>query len=344
MYFGPRRKGCTQAIFLEIIACVPVSPPVPVTYRGASFPKVAAFELTGECIAHALDSGAAGGFLVRDVLAEWRVRFGAQIQNLPAGEVPNSVLQMPTHIASLASAGLWSYLTITPTMKFDASCSLSLLRQHLQTFFKLDTPHAELERITTEHVLEVGLDGGMFRWAADSVCSWAPDIIAAGGDDESRDHRRMHVEQIVAWLRQADWSANESELVNSRLVVGEFGNWNHQLQKFTSYRIGFLLECLVLSFGIRSASDLQVVLGHAVQLLPPAWRSSLAALMKADATLPSAATMTRARLYVDVAYMLLKRKQFETLLESRPVFFGLIDSSPQGGRNWEIFELYGSLM
>ena len=50
------------------------------------------------------------------------------------------------------------------------------------------------------------------------------------------------------------------------------------------------------------------------------------------------------RLYVDVAYMLLKRKQFETLLESRPVFFGLIDFSPQGGRNWEIFELYGSLM
>ena len=112
-----------------------------------------------------------------------------------------------------------------------------------------------------------------------------------------------------------------------------------------AYKTGFLLECLVLSFGLRSASTLPVTVKHAIRVLPPVWVASLTKLMQGDRTLPSAATLSRARLYVDVGYMVYLQQVHAGMLDATepPVLFGLVDSSPQGGRNWELFEMYGVL-
>jgi hypothetical protein len=258
------------------------------------------------------------------------------------GLAPNSFLQLPCHIAQLVSRGLWQYITMCPSMKFDVTCSLKGLRFELQRVWRDGPPtNFDLQEQTAENLVTHGVGGGMFRWIADSVAGWSSDILQAAVNAESREERRLQLEQMVTWLREVDRSSNESELINSRLQIGEFGNWNHRLQKFASYKAGFLLECLVLTFALRSASDLKSTLVHAVQVLPPVWRSSLLSLMRDDASLPSAATLTRARLLVDVAFMLMQQRIFRDLLQTRPVLYGLVDSSPQGGRNWELFEIYG---
>ena len=56
--------------------------------------------------------------------------------------------------------------------------------------------------------------------------------------------------------------------------------------------------------------------------------------------MPSGATISRARLYVDVGFMLLRQDYHDIIMASDPVLYGLVDSSPQGGRNWQLFEMH----
>ena len=155
------------------------------------------------------------------------------------------------------------------------------------------------------------MQGGMFRQIADSLIAWASAIIESPVDEEERHSRRMSIEQMIAWLLSLSSHGDESELVNSRLKVRQFGEWNKELGKFTAYKSGFLLECLILMFSLRDASKLASTVKQAMRVLPPMWAASLTALMRHDRTLPSAATLSRARLYVDVGFMLFCRRRHE---------------------------------
>jgi hypothetical protein len=80
---------------------------------------------------------------------------------------------------------------------------------------------------------------------------------------------------------------------------------------------------------------------QAARCLPPVWAASLTDVIQGAKCTPSASTLSRARLYVDVGFMLCMQREHAELLADRPVLFGLVDSSPQGGRNWELLEMYG---
>jgi len=181
----------------------------------------------------------------------------------------------------------------------------------------------------------------MMRSIADALIQSSPGIICDAMDPDDADARRMQIESMVAWLNAADQATSESMLMKTRLTHREFGYWNEDLCKFTSYKIGFLVECLVLSFGLRSSAVLDATVKQAIRLLPPAWATSWSTLLNGDSTLPSA-TLSRARLFVDVGFMLLLQHKHAALLaaEDPPVFYGLADSSPHGGRNWELFEMF----
>ena len=57
--------------------------------------------------------------------------------------------------------------------------------------------------------------------------------------------------------------------------------------------------------------------------------------------LPSQSTLCRLRGRIDVAYMLVTRILIKTCLEGRGlVMYPVVDSSPQGGRDYELMVLY----
>ena len=57
--------------------------------------------------------------------------------------------------------------------------------------------------------------------------------------------------------------------------------------------------------------------------------------------LPSQSTLSRLRGRIDVAYMLVTRILIKTWLEGRGlVMYPVVDSSPQGGRDYELMVLY----
>ena len=53
---------------------------------------------------------------------------------------------------------------------------------------------------------------------------------------------------------------------------------------------------------------------------------------------PGRKALIRARLAFDVAYMLIMREVHQAHVDMQSIAFGLIDSSPQGGRNWLLHE------
>jgi hypothetical protein len=179
---------------------------------------------------------------------------------------------------------------------------------------------------------------------ADNLVRWAPTIIghARQQGPERADEESNLLEDFVYWLRSADRQLDSGELVSHSLAFRRRGHWSAQLGKYFSYRSGFLLECLILSFNLRSASKLHASVHQALRLLPPAWQKSISTILSSSqSTMASAATISRSRLTIDIAYMIYMRRQFESLItnDRAPVCFAMFDSSPQGGRNWLLGEL-----
>ncbi len=160
---------------------------------------------------------------------------------------------------------------------------------------------------------------------------------------------------MVYWLRVAERQLDAQRLLSHAIVIRQRGQWSPELCKCTMYSACFLLERMVLSFNLRSASTLTASLRQAFRLLPPSWRSSLQQVMTgsgvsdADVSLASASMVGRARLTIDIAFMLYQRSKCNEPLSSSPlpVFFCIIDSSPQGGRKLlltEVQSFEGSLL
>ena len=123
----------------------------------------------------------------------------------------------------------------------------------------------------------------------------------------------------------ADWTPrNFNDICNER---GQFG---HQL----------LANCLIFAFNIRGTStrvSLKLMLKRAFRCGPEFFQQA-AERMLDNVLVPSAATLTRARFYIDTAWMLQMRQTHQRIIEGGGVMFGLLDSSPQGGRNWLLAE------
>ena len=102
-----------------------------------------------------------------------------------------------------------------------------------------------------------------------------------------------------------------------------------------------LVQCFIMSRDLRSRRALKQVLSKAIKLaLDPALAYSV--LQNEDwEMVPSASTLSRANLQVDIAYMLVLRKEFqaEKARGVRRYRFLKVDSSPQGGKDWLLSEV-----
>ena len=315
--------------------------PVRSIYRGVTWPKFVAFRITDECADACLAATTVEGTRLAEVAQQWHEMYGLEICNVAAGAKPLSLVQQPCHQSLLISRGLWTSIVFTARMKFDTTCDMYGLRVVVQDLLRGGVSDAPLQRTATAHLRSDGIVEGSYRWVADLLRQWSPSILAAAEDEDDAVGRRLQLEQAITWLSAAEEVSDRRELIASRLQMRVFGDWNTELGHFASYQSAFLLECLVMSFALRDAGTLETSFKQAVRLLPPVWSSSLGNLMRDGQCMPSAATLSRARLYVDVGYMLFRQNYHEGLIheEFPPALYGLIDSSPQGGRNWELFEL-----
>lgn len=104
------------------------------------------------------------------------------------------------------------------------------------------------------------------------------------------------------------------------------------------YNVTVVLEGFLMGGLLSNSAHLRDVLVSAARLLlPPSLATPLCnRLTDRTFRLPCASTMSRNRLTVDVAYMLTVRELIAELLQGAASAFVMADSSPQGGRDYEI--------
>ena len=173
--------------------------------------------------------------------------------------------------------------------------------------------------------------------------------LCSGNEEESA-HEHMHVGSIV-WLLQA---AEHIEGIDNEAVQRRAGRYGYR------YTASMLVQSLLFCHHLRSAMDLRDTLKKAMRLTLPGVSCTVDELLEKT---PSAATLSRARLYVDAAFCLYMRQlsrkgdagdhqrrdlgitgqdAFSDLvcemLDVKLFRYLLTDASPQGGHEWLMSE------
>ena len=127
---------------------------------------------------------------------------------------------------------------------------------------------------------------------------------------------------------------------------GRGGHWNALLGQRGHFSGVFIVQVLIMCFFSRgtTASMGSDAVGYVVRKVTktfaPEAQHYLEQLLRGF-RYPSPATVSRCRLYLDVAFMRYMADKHSEMCDGDVVLFGLADSSPQGGRNWLISEYMG---
>lgn len=312
---------------------------------GVEVPKHAIFSLTPECIVHAMGRPCLGfPGTVRDKLEDCFALCGGNAQ-------PNSIIPLPYPLGQLVMSGWFSTLGLDARVRI-ADCHifpmLMQLRQTATAAIVPPQPIAQLDQASNFNKDLRLIAPSMFSILARDLQRWAPSIIQEGLADED------HVNNYLHWLsdcsghmtveKSREWAWNKSK--------GRGGRWVEDFGEHGSFKPLFLIQCVFFAFTVRGASNamgpdpLKAALSRALRTLPPVAQGFLSHLLKGT-HYPGPSTMTRARLYVDVTWMLHMQTMHTELIRTGSIFFSLSDSSPQGGRNWcmhEYFCISGSML
>ena len=342
--------------FAEILQFIRLPNPEFAVHRGgAERATTEGFRLTAACVDRMLQQqmrdGNAVHVRVREV-AQRLLQEGVQQQDHlgnvllseglgPAGlgHIFDTALQTPVGICYLVMNSVWHTLAIAPSGKWDPDCDASpLLSEVRRAANACELKGEDLQTFLPASSLQPTHQ--FFSLLADDLCEWGRAIIAASSTQEDT---RESLEQYVIWLnsmREATAKKRVMDHAWEASTKGRLGRFNPVTESHGRYRAIFLIQCVMLSFHLKSSSTVGLALQRAFAVLPDIWQKTLSACFSVECV-PSGATISRARLYLDAAFMHYMREKHERLIDEEAVFFALTDSSPQGLQNWLMTETFG---
>jgi hypothetical protein len=170
---------------------------------------------------------------------------------------------------------------------------------------------------------------------ADDLRRWAPAIVDADADLHGGAAAQSQVESWIRRLQRAhdevvDWQTGAFNMERGAARRRSWGNRQ-------PFKVQFLVECVLLSGLLHVDGSLKQALQGAVRLcLPPHVANVVSqTLDNGSLQIPSGSTISRRRLMVDVAYMM-HRRALNDKFGRGAVRYIMVDSSPQGGRDYEL--------
>ena len=109
-----------------------------------------------------------------------------------------------------------------------------------------------------------------------------------------------------------------------------------------AYGVYYLINCFLLCDMLKSDADLRATLQLACKIVLPkhVCDAVLKLFQEEDRPVPSKSTISRLRLRVDVSFMLMTRDWLRAQLQlGGVVVHAMVDSSPQGGHDYELLSL-----
>ena len=352
-----KRVGST---FLRVLEAVGLEEPkLPVVSGVKAYANHKSFVMTKQGVESLMDCRLSDGQTVLGCMETWAEvdDYEVCITSLEDGsEGPPCALVCAPQLALLVAHGYLSYLVVPPSSRFAPHPYLNPLTASIRELRRPDRAigngpllsTAEAQVLETECVqfAEKGLDRGMLLSIADTLRkhvsrSAGDSVDGAGCDVENQGVDGVDVQRQIVWLEGFYRASSQEEVSKSRLQrsrKGFEGIWDDDLGCMVTYKPAFLLQCVVLSFNLRSSSALPEVLKLAMGSLPAVWKLTLQKML-ASAKTPSASTLSRARLSVDVGFMLwMKGRHASVLQDDSLTVFVKVDSTPLGGNNWEVVE------
>ena len=184
----------------------------------------------------------------------------------------------------------------------------------------------------------------VFQQVADYLRDRAEVLEASAIDPETE---RGRLQMYVHWLERCVVGASEEAVEDTMYerLPSRGGNYFKQLGRHARYFSDFFVKVIFFTMDIRNDGDsddgsfVNRTFRKAIRLLPPQIRSLLEE-MYSEKYFPSPATMSRASLFLDVAFMRLMADRHELLVNANSIFFGLTDASPIGGRLYQVTEYF----
>ncbi|CAK0827163.1 unnamed protein product, partial [Prorocentrum cordatum] len=171
----------------------------------------------------------------------------------------------------------------------------------------------------------------MFMTLSSHLRAWSSAILAAHCNQQ--DVVQDQLQDFVSWLDRcaaslvpeafAKWSWSSRP--------GRGGHYNRVLDRRGGFNPHFLVQCLIFSFHARGtdnsggANTFRSTIMQALRILPIALQDAAEQIM-ADNLLPSAATLSRSRLYLDVVWMLVHRDKHRSLIADDAAIYSMMDS------------------
>ena len=339
--------GTAGTGFANILHFISLPTPEYAVHRGGGERALTeCFQVTEGCLGRMLQQSMLDGRTVQSRVQEvvdLLLQSGTPVANgsvsVEGGlRVTDSCLQIPVGLCFLIKSSCWRTLALAHNSKWDVGCDALPLLQEVRAAAST----CELKGYSLQTFLaatELQPVHQLFNRLADDLCEWGRAIVAGSADPQAT---TADLEQYVIWLnsmREATVKKRILEHAWESIGRGSVGRFNKISQSHGRYRAIFLIQCVLLAFHLKSSSTLGMALQRAFALLPEIWSKTLSECFSVE-VLPSGATISRARLYLDAAYMLYMREEHERLLQGGACFYALMDSSPQGFQNWLMSETF----
>ena len=277
-------------------------------------------------------------------LAESLRLLGTGMDCLSVDDMDTAVI-IPWPFNHLMARGKWLWISMPIASRWPKVCSAMPVVRLWRRFELTDCEPESIIDDGGNHDVENAdlLQPRMFQDLADFLRDRSHIITreAPVPDDE-----KARIEMYVKWLERCVTGCSP-EAVQSSMVEtnqGRGGRYFTQLGKRVHYFSEFFIKVICFTMDIRNDnyhSDSYVgrVFRRAIRLLPPQVQNLLDE-MYTDQFFPSPSTISRANLFLDVAFMRMMAQHHADLIGAKAIFFGLSDASPQGGNLYQISEYY----
>ena len=360
-FFGGDWSNMTAC---TVLSAVRLHRPLPLVHEGHGLepPKHIFFDMTVECFQRAAEAAICTNSSqtnMLEVLEEWAIQ-----GILPQGVSENNLrtcVQLPFPISCLVAGQAWTELAFDRRLRVGHDSVVrdwwKSLRKHasfsesggnqggaVDVAMQGEPPPAGGAAASSPAHLQRSLfDIKVFEKLGQTLREWAP-VIEQNMRLEPAATRSL-LEVFIKWA---------DDCVKAMLPE-TFAAWTWQgnkrrggalqpvLQQRGGYNAEFLCQTLMFTFMVRGTGSSKpvsnpygLVVHRVLQTMPPHVRQ-MAEDMIAGSTWPSPMVIVRGRLYLDVAYMLSWQARHAKLHENEEedsALFSMVDSSPQGGRDW----------
>ena len=109
----------------------------------------------------------------------------------------------------------------------------------------------------------------------------------------------------------------------------------------SSYTSEFLVVAMQLALKLHKDEDLSAAMQNSIRMAFPLGVAENLLKLIETAPTPDQSTLSRWKIPLDAGLMLLEREMFMNLLRGGGIAtFGMLDSSPQGGRDWLLSQIF----